>query len=827
MKKLPNILFICMIILFSTAGLCLVLLFTSHTINTQSHQPKVFFLYFPYILILTGLIAGIWRIILIKKTSLIKWISSGFVILSLLLLLLGTLRIEYEDIWLSDYYLIFFIGSLFPVIVLLKKPKKDLPFTINASLLLGFELSIVAVFVLNVIDGAFHLSFVILFLLLIFPSLYFIKFRTISWLKWVSLAVLTLLDIYYIIGLIFFRKGPLFTSNSIFLFFFSAFMVIFNLILFIPNHRWTRFVFAFYMLLTILGLTGFSITKLPQKGDSYHLYYEDRKLIMQQKDHKNRKVIYQENIRDKQHGRTVYIEERFFIFRIEKEIHEVLLTGVWYEYDDSGSVSQLSVYSDEGALIFQGKVDEEKVVSPETVEELVKILNNTVPDQIIELNGEYSIESNLEIAGKNNFTITPVMITRTKGRPKPPVIKNPSAARSGLVLNDCENVRIDGIELTLTNESAHYPGIITLYKCKNIEIRNCTIQGKAEYGIYIHGSCRNIRIIKNTIKGYRQYGCFTEYGDSVFERNSFENANKVQVENIHFTKNDVMQVYKDSFDLISGSMYESNYYSPLDFQTYSLGMYMGTPGHMEFDSGMVAAANKFSGSKGLSDLYDNFLYYLLEYISGVPVYVIPDKHDRQSQWHLDETDMTYYNPEFISWAGKNLLPEPDDGVFGTTFQQLYDSCYRRFFRVLAETYAYIQDNLDMENEVSSFVNEVKQAGTPKYYLQNLFSHLQFTTDSEVVPDFGYEYEYPGYEGEDPGYSEEYNGYDYVGNSGLFVEFYDIFSIDSELILTPPKAVGFWFRRYIDTSSDEVWDVLTKIFKKYDLMWYNENGMYHY
>lgn len=826
MKNLPKILFIIFVVLFSITGICLLFLLTGHMINAPTPLPKLLFVYVPFLLILIGLIALIWRIILIKKTGLIKWISFGFVILTLLFIFLLTLRREYYNI-APDYSLVFFFGLLFGVIVLLVKPENGLLFKINISILLGFELFMLVFFLYNIAGDIFYLPYVIIVPLLIFPLLYFIKFHTIVWFKWVSLGVLALLEIYFIIEFIIYRQNEFFTGNSISLLCFCVFAVLLTLILFIRKHRWTRFVFAFYSLLIILVISSFFIYRLQKVHNIDDLYYKDIRLIMQNKNHKNKKVIYQEHTRFKRLSREVYIEEKFFIFRTE--FRHVTYTGIWYEYDDSGNFSQLRAYSSDGTLTFRGNVDEDKVIYPETEEKLFEVIESIVPEQRIELNDEYIIESDLEIARKNNFIITPVLITQIKGKAQDPVIKNPENTRSGLILKDCENVTIDGLTLNLMNESAHYPGIISLYKCKNVEIKNCSIEGSAEYGIYIHNSCRNIQVRRNRINGYRQYGCFTEYGNSVVENNYFENSNRINVENLILSKNDLIQIYKDSFESTYTNMYDDDYYSPLKFKTYSLGMYMGTPGHVKYDSGILSATEDFFDSMGLSDLSMDFFIFLMEQISGIPVYIPPDKLDSESPWYLDESEMSYYNPEFILWAGKHLIPEPDHVLLGSTYQQLYDHCYKRFFRVLAETYMYIRDNLVVEEYVTSFVNEIKETGTPQYYLESHFSDLELETDYDVLLNYwNYGYDYDGYYYDD----EEYYGmFGYMfGYYSMYPGYYDpyeIFDMSSDYILTPQNAIGFWFRRYIDGTSDEVWEVLLDLFEKYDTEWYNGERMYYY
>jgi hypothetical protein len=255
---------------------------------------------------------------------------------------------------------------------------------------------------------------------------------------------------------------------------------------------------------------------------------------------------------------------------------------------------------------------------------------------------------------------------------------------------------------------------------------------------------------------------------------------------------------------------------------------MGTPGTVADNSGMSSATKNFFISRGLTDITNGAFSFFMEQISGIPMYVPQDERNSESPWYLDKAEMSYYNPEFIRWAGNTLLPEPGDGVFGFTFQQFYNHCYKRLFRVLAETYLYIENTLDIEEEVTLFVEKIKKEGTPTYYLDQRFSDLELETDYEVISNYspgpeqggmyeGYYDEYYGYyEEEQYEYSDGYEGYD---NPDGFYNPYDMFAIEPAYILTPPKAVGFWFRRYIDETDDEVWEVLTNLFSKYDFQWY--------
>jgi len=153
-------------------------------------------------------------------------------------------------------------------------------------------------------------------------------------------------------------------------------------------------------------------------------------------------------------------------------------------------------------------------------------------------------------------------------------------------------------------------------------------------------------------------------------------------------------------------------------------------------------------------------YEIIEKVSGIKVV-------------LEEREFAYFNPDIIIWGSQNLIPDPTDRIHGKSCQLIYNVVFKRFFRLMTETYIYLNDegiyhqerDLYYENVV---INEDYGLG----YLESRFNRVfpQYSSNSTDSP------------------------------------------------WTTGMAFGFWFRRSLDGTEDEIWIALDKMMMLYDGSW---------
>lgn len=138
-----------------------------------------------------------------------------------------------------------------------------------------------------------------------------------------------------------------------------------------------------------------------------------------------------------------------------------------------------------------------------------------------------------------------------------------------------------------------------------------------------------------------------------------------------------------------------------------------------------------------------------------------------------EAGFRHFNPEFIKWGAENMVPKKDNAILGYTYQKLYDRVFQRFFRTMALSYLHLQNNRDFEAECQKYSSNMKE------------EHF------EAMSYLGQEYE------------------------GVLPEMEIISDSDG---MTPQLAIGFWLRRGIDGTADELWEALEGALKEYDETW---------
>lgn len=135
-----------------------------------------------------------------------------------------------------------------------------------------------------------------------------------------------------------------------------------------------------------------------------------------------------------------------------------------------------------------------------------------------------------------------------------------------------------------------------------------------------------------------------------------------------------------------------------------------------------------------------------------------------------------YNPNFIQWGIDNLIPDPSLEIgYRTTAQDYYDDVFKRFFRLIAESYLYLLNN-GIDEKSKAYAYRIKK--DPEF---EAIAYLK----SE--------------------YSEILNEYDDRLDCAMNAE----------------SAIGFWIRRYLNDEHELIWSGFDDIMWAYDRDWYEQ------
>ena len=140
----------------------------------------------------------------------------------------------------------------------------------------------------------------------------------------------------------------------------------------------------------------------------------------------------------------------------------------------------------------------------------------------------------------------------------------------------------------------------------------------------------------------------------------------------------------------------------------------------------------------------------------------------------DDYYIAQYNTSFIDWIAINLIPSKNFNIGNYSVEGYYNEKFSRFFRKLISLY-WMLEKKGFEKEAKAYKD---------FYTDNEFGASWYLTDlysKEIV-------------------SEDIN----VAN---------IKSFDINAMLA-----GFWLRRYIHNTSDEIYTILEKIVSNFDSYW---------
>ncbi len=173
-------------------------------------------------------------------------------------------------------------------------------------------------------------------------------------------------------------------------------------------------------------------------------------------------------------------------------------------------------------------------------------------------------------------------------------------------------------------------------------------------------------------------------------------------------------------------------------------------------------------AKGVAFRYNDWNLQSLSVLAGIPIFA--PKQGKQ-KWSRKRN---YYNPAWIQWAEQNLIPSPQTRILGVTTQSMYNAVFRRFVRVTAYTYTFLQKGnrwqlLKRVLRKSPWVVQIRM----RYQLRKLLV----------------------------------DGYGPTSRS------------DATYYYHPGHAAAFWMRRSLDNTVKDVWSFFSTVLKRYDATYY--------
>lgn len=134
------------------------------------------------------------------------------------------------------------------------------------------------------------------------------------------------------------------------------------------------------------------------------------------------------------------------------------------------------------------------------------------------------------------------------------------------------------------------------------------------------------------------------------------------------------------------------------------------------------------------------------------------------------------NPEFVAWARRELLPPPDQLIAGLPVQMAYDRVFQRFFRAMAESYAWLAETYPIDAEASDYLAATRAGAYGVEWLERRYAAIPIQ---------------------------------------------DAYADGT--MMTGQMAAGFWLRRTLDGSAAACWHALREVVERYDATWYAELG----
>jgi hypothetical protein len=246
------------------------------------------------------------------------------------------------------------------------------------------------------------------------------------------------------------------------------------------------------------------------------------------------------------------------------------------------------------------------------------------------------------------------------------------------------------------------------------------------------------------------------------------------LEGLSFIPEDNLSVY--SCWLENEPLTDTQSFSPIYIGNGSVGMFAEGIKGILYYNGLVDCFSKYLGWEEI-DTWSEQRYTVFEELSNGIVPVLKKGYDwenyKETKYKFD-----HVNPKFIVWATNNLIPDPNSEIAGVKAQELYNKVMSRFFRLHTRAYLYLYYKAGLSKEQKAYEAEMKNE------------------DSNLVMALNTRYE------------------------DKFDEIYNNVPDDETLVnLTKGIAAGFWIRRNMDGTINEIWNGLRQGMLIYDKEWF--------
>jgi hypothetical protein len=189
-----------------------------------------------------------------------------------------------------------------------------------------------------------------------------------------------------------------------------------------------------------------------------------------------------------------------------------------------------------------------------------------------------------------------------------------------------------------------------------------------------------------------------------------------------------------------------------------------------------------AGIQGLRGLYcyvESILGFpQVQQFSGLEIFIQGGPHNN-SQPNFKANTFGYYNKDFVIWARENLIPTATEGPFKETIKRVYNKFLQKMARAYYVSYQYVNNHPE----------ELKRVKT---------EYLRLVERYKGEPWQGI--------GTDPGLYIQYKAFQPFMKE-MEKRGYEIYSIS--------VAPGFWVRRSVDGTAEEIFKGLEKLMRTYD------------
>lgn len=277
---------------------------------------------------------------------------------------------------------------------------------------------------------------------------------------------------------------------------------------------------------------------------------------------------------------------------------------------------------------------------------------------------------------------------------------------------------------------------------------------------------------------------------SEIEENTFYKSGKIQCTKQHghfdyfeqcweenkVLKNELSDLYNDYLKNLIQSNTDSN--NCCFFGQVRPGdndYFQGPRGVFLYQSNLYEGIKKVLLSRNIEAIKKDF--YDITFMEQLSMLKIFKSHKTDLGVWENRNKFSQYNPKFINWMKDNLIPQPDF-IIDEKYAQHWFQYFKRFFRLMVESYYYTTKVIDFEYNQSAYISSASSMD---------FNGLIYLGSK---------------------YSGNIKGYEIPATSEVWFPFEDY------------MAIGFWLRRGIDNTHDEFFELLSSIMNQYDKNWFD-------